>query len=245
MVRLLLLFLTPLAVLLVGAWWSRRFAVAPQDVAAGVPVAGEVPVAAVVRDVLCRLDSRAARQFVQFETAVAETLMVGGDRQALEELLSGLCSHAIETTPCGRVLVTAGHRGGGTAIAIVDDGIGMPTVRTAGVLERSREFLTLLGGKLETHRRQGVGTTMTILLPAHADRAGEVPWNATIRNAMADFARVTETQPDRSPASVAAPQGVSGTAASPIFTLCASTPKPTSTAITTATTPATPASAQL
>jgi hypothetical protein len=196
MARLLLLFLTPLVVLLVGAWWSRRFALAPQDVAAGVPVAGEVSVAQVIRDVLFRLDSRAARQFVRLETAVAETLMIGGDRQALEELLSGLCSHAIENTPCGRVLVTAGHRGGGTAIAIVDDGIGMPTVRTAGVLERSREFLTLLGGKLETHRRQGVGTTMTILLPTRVDR-GAVPWNATVRGAMADFARVTETQPDR------------------------------------------------
>ena len=192
----LLLFLTPLAVLLVGAWWSRRFALAPQDVAPGVPVAGEVSVAQVVREVLFRLDSRAARQFVRFETAVAETLMVGGDRQALEELLSGLCSHAIETTPCGRVLVTAGHRGGGIAITIVDDGIGMPTVRTAGVLERAREFLTLLGGKLETHRRQGVGTTMTILLPARPDRGAD-SWNATIHNTMTDFARVTETQKGR------------------------------------------------
>ncbi len=244
MARFLLLVLTPLVVLMVGAWWSRRFALAPPQAAAAPPVAGEMSVAQVIREVLFRLDSRAARQFVRLETAVAETLMAGGDRQALVELLSGLCSHAIETTPCGRVLVTAGHRRGGVAIAIVDDGIGMPTVRTAGVLERAREFLSLLGGKLETQRRQGVGTTMTILLPAPVAR-GEVPWDATIRNAMADFARVTETEPGRTPAPVAAPYGVSGTAASPIFTLCASTPKPTSTAITTATTPATPARAQL
>jgi len=195
MARLLLLFLTPLTVLVVAAWW-RRFAPAPQEIFAEAPITAEMPVAQLIREVLFRLSNRAARQFVRLETAAVETLMIGGDRQALAELLSDLCAHAIETTPCGRVLVTAGHRDGGTAIAISDDGVGMPTARTAGVLERSREILTLLGGKLETHCRQGVGTTMTITLPAHAEGGAEA-WNATIRNTMADFARVTETQPDR------------------------------------------------
>jgi hypothetical protein len=195
MARLLLLFFTPLAVLLVGAWWRRRFDTVPREDAAGLPVAGEVPVVRLVRDVLCRLDRRAARQFVRLETAMAETLMIGGDLRALEELLSGLCAHAIETTPCGRVLVTAGHRGGGIAIAIVDDGIGLATARTAGVLGRAGEILAALGGRLEIQRRQDHGTTMTILLPAPADQ-GAAPWNATIRNAMADFARVTETPRD-------------------------------------------------
>lgn len=235
MARLMLLFLTPLAVFAVGAWWRRGFEPAPQMVASGVPAAGEVLVAQVIREVLFRLHSQAARQLVRLETAVAETLTIGGDRQALVELLSGLCSHAIETTPCGRILVTANHREGGTAIAIVDDGIGQQSAETASVLERSREALTLLGGKLAARSRQGVGTTVMILLPNRAAN-GTAPWNATIRNAMADFARVTEA---------ATPQAVSGTATWPISTSRASTPKPTSTAITTATTPATPASAQL
>jgi signal transduction histidine kinase len=118
--------------------------------------------------------------------AIEEDLMIGGDRQLLEELLSALCLHAIQTTPCGRVLVTARRRGPEIAVTISDDGIGMTITRTAEVMKRAREMLSLLGGKIEIERERGVGTTATILLLAHT-----APWNATIQNAMADFARVT------------------------------------------------------
>jgi signal transduction histidine kinase len=190
MARLLLLLLIPLAVVQLAAWWRRFNPALPQ---LEPPAIGDACVDTIVRQVLFRLHGRATRQFVRLETAIAETLTFPGDRQALEQILTVVCAHAIETTPCGRVLVTACHRDGGTRIAIVDDGTGMPLVHAVGVVESSRETLVLLGGSLETVSRKGVGTTTTILLPASATE----PWNATIRNAMADFARVTETQPVR------------------------------------------------
>ncbi len=197
MARLLLLLLVPLAIVQLAAWW-RRYS-APPQLATEPPIDAEAHLENIVRRVLFRLHGRATRQLVRLETAIAETLKFPGDRQALEELLTVLCGHAIEITPCGRVLVTASHRGGSTAITIVDDGIGVATARTARVLDLSREALALLGGTLDVRQRQGVGTTMTILLPAPAS-APAGPWNATIRNTMADFARVTESHTDRASA---------------------------------------------
>lgn len=194
MARMLILSCTPLMMLALGGWWRRFDAYTwprPRPEPGGL---GEVPLAQVVRDVLWRLDEKAARQFSRLEMAIEEDLTIGGDRQVLDELLSALCLHAIQTTPCGRVLITARRRGPEIAVTVSDDGIGMPITRTAEVMERAREMLSLLGGRIEVERQQGVGTTATILLPAHT-----APWNATIQNAMADFARVTAPR-ERNPA---------------------------------------------
>jgi signal transduction histidine kinase len=185
MARMLLLFLTASAVVLAGDRWRRRFGPAPRPSAIEP---GDAQLEKIVRNVLFRLHAKATRQLVRLEIAIEKNLIFGGDRQALEEMLLLVCGHAIETTPCGRVLLTAHHRDGATRIAIVDDGTGMPLVHAAVALERSRETLVLLGGSLETVSRKGVGTTTTILLPPPPTE----PWNATIRNTMADFARVTE-----------------------------------------------------
>ena len=42
---------------------------------------------------------------------------------------------------------------------------------------------------METVYEAGAGSSVTVLLPAHTP-----PWNATIENTMADFARVTAAQ---------------------------------------------------
>ena len=184
---ILVLLLTPITMLAIGDCWRRLEArLWPAQRNAPAPAPGEVPLAHVVRDVLWRLDSTAARQFARFDFAVAEDLVVGGDRQAVEELLSLLCLYAIETTPCGRVLVTARRQAAEIAISIVDDGVGVALPRTGAVIDRAREMLAVLGGRLKMEFRKEVGTTATIGLPVHA-RA----WDATIQSAMADFERVT------------------------------------------------------
>ena len=196
MSRFLFLLLASSLLLIVAILRRRQFDPAAADATFETVIPGQIPVARVIRETLRRLEVRANRQFVRLELAADDTLMIPGDREALAELLSVLCLHAVEGTPCGRVLVTASHRDGGTTIAIVDDGIGMDTGRSERRLEVSREALSLLGGSLDVKRRQGVGSTVTIRLPAHAT-VSTTPWNATIQSTMADFARVTETTSSR------------------------------------------------
>ena len=171
--------------LTLGGWWRRfddRFAPAAKVEA---PQAGEIPLARLVREMLCRLQGKAARQLVHLQMAVAEELTIGGDRQVLEELLFALCLQAIQTAPCGSVLVAACQRGPELAITVADDGIGTPSAYAAKVMEAAHEMLTLLGGRIEVTRGRRAGTSATLLLPAQAP-----PWNATIQNAMADFSRI-------------------------------------------------------
>ncbi len=186
MTRLLILSCGPLAMLSLGGWWrlfeARLRPVAEPD----APAPGEVPLARLVRDVLWRLDGKAARQFARLEVAVAENLTIGGDRQVIDELLSALCLQAIQTTPCGTVVVSGCQRGSEIALTIADDGTGIATTRTAEVVARARELLALLGGRMDTKYEEGAGASVTVLLPTHT-----APWNATIENTMADFARVT------------------------------------------------------
>jgi signal transduction histidine kinase len=196
MSRFLFLLLASSLLLIVAILRRRQFNPAPADAAFDTVIPGQIPVARVICDALRRLEVRAHRQFVRLEAAVDDTLMIAGDREALAELLSVLCLHAIESTPCGRVLVTAIHRDTGTTIAIVDDGIGMDTARTERRLEVSREALSLLGGTLDVKRRQGVGSTVTIRLPV-PETVPTTPWNATIQSTMADYTRVTATQSSR------------------------------------------------
>ena len=195
MTRLLILSCGPLAMFSLGGWWrlfeSRLRPPAKPD----APAPGEVPLARLVRDVLWRLDSRAARQFARLEMAVAEDLAIGGDRQVIDELLSALTLQAIQTTPCGTVVVSGCRRGSEIAVTIADDGMGIATPRSVEAVARARELLALLGGRMETAYEEGAGASITLLLPAHTP-----PWNATMENAMADFARVTAPREARAAA---------------------------------------------
>jgi len=185
MTGLLILGCAPLAMLTLGGWWrrfgDRRWSAAEIE----APKPGEIPLARLVRHVFFRLDGKATRQFVRLQMAVADELTIGGDRQVLEELLYSLCLQAIETAPCGSVLVAACRRGEEIAITVADDGIGVPSTRSTKVMGAARETLALLGGRIEAARKQGAGATITMLLPTHTP-----PWDATIQNAMADFSRI-------------------------------------------------------
>jgi hypothetical protein len=126
---LLILGYAPLAMLSLGDWWRQVEAgLWPRTEPESAAAPGEVPLADLVRDVLWRLDNKAAHQFARLEMAVAEGLVAGGDRQVVDELLSTLCLHAIQSTPCGNVLLTARRHGEEIVVRIVDDGIGIATV---------------------------------------------------------------------------------------------------------------------
>ena len=186
MTHLHLLSCGPLLILSLGGWW-RHVEAQLRPVAQVDPLApGEVPLAELVREVLWQLDGTAARHFARLDMAVAEDLTIAGDRQIVHELLSMLCLHAIHSTPCGTILVTARLHGEEVAVRIVDDGMGVATTRTVQIMQRTREMLALLGGRIENLHHEGAGSSVTVLLPAYAP-----PWNAMIATTMAQFARVT------------------------------------------------------
>jgi hypothetical protein len=68
-------------------------------------------VAAEAEAVLQGLQNLAARQLVRLEVAVQPGLAIVGDQRAFRETLGELARSAIEQSPCGCVLLTAGRVG--------------------------------------------------------------------------------------------------------------------------------------
>jgi signal transduction histidine kinase len=122
--------------------------------------------------------------------------LLRADRRRLRQILLNLLSNAIKFTPSGgEVRVTAAHREQGIAITVADTGIGMAADDIPKALERfgqidsslsrkyegtglglplSKRLVELHGGTLVIESAVGVGTRVTINLPADrnaADRA--------------------------------------------------------------------------
>src|SRR4051794_38946348 len=76
MTRLLILGCAPLAMLTLGGWWRRFDGCFAPAAKVETPQAGEIPLARLVREMLCRLEGKAVRQFVRLQMAVAEDLTI-------------------------------------------------------------------------------------------------------------------------------------------------------------------------
>ncbi len=120
---------------------------------------------------------------------------IEADRRALKHVLLNLLSNAVKFTPDGgEVTVRLAKWKGFLRIAIADTGVGIPKVDLAKLgrpfeqvenqftkshkgsglgLAISRSLLELHGGMLEIASREGLGTTVTCVLPLRA--AGAMP----------------------------------------------------------------------
>lgn len=111
------------------------------------------------------------------------------DAERIGRLLGGLLANAVQFTPAGgRVTVTARPTGEGWEVAVADTGIGIPAAdrrtvfdafaraanaQDTGVAAASsglglaigRTVAAMHGGGLELTSEEGVGTTVTLLLP--------------------------------------------------------------------------------
>ncbi|HEY0521981.1 MAG TPA: ATP-binding protein, partial [Stellaceae bacterium] len=120
--------------------------------------------------------------------AASDLLCVRADPRRIRQVLFNLMNNAIKFTPAGgEVTVTAMRRDAEIAISIADTGIGIAPEDIPTALERfgqidgslarryegaglglplSKRLVELHGGKLELTSEVGVGTMVSILLPA-------------------------------------------------------------------------------
>jgi signal transduction histidine kinase len=128
---------------------------------------------------------RGARD-VELVADVAEEVHALGDRQRLSQVLVNLCTNACDASPNdARVEVRARHEDGQVVIDVIDYGSGMSAVVRARAMEPFfttkmagegtglglslvYSILTDLGGSLDLHSEIGIGTTVTVRLPAAA-----------------------------------------------------------------------------
>jgi signal transduction histidine kinase len=109
------------------------------------------------------------------------------DERALKQVLLNLLSNAVKFTgPGGQVDVTVGLSDAGLSISVRDTGIGIPADEIERVFEPfgqvdsslarsfegtglglpiARALMTMHGGSLELESTEGVGTTVTMILP--------------------------------------------------------------------------------
>jgi signal transduction histidine kinase len=130
------------------------------------PLAGDaVDMASEATALLERFESFAAARFVTLEAAVAPSLSVRVDPRALREILSDLLARAIETSPGGRVLLTAADVAGRVQVTVSDDGARADRDVRASWLRSAQRLTALQGATMDIDARSGQGTTVIVRIP--------------------------------------------------------------------------------
>lgn len=146
-----------------------------------------VSVGSVVRDVVGDFGPEAAAAAIDLRVEVSDGVVAWCDRRGLYRILSNLVDNAIKYNRRGGwVEVQAGTEGDETTIRIADSGEGIPPGELRAVLQRFyrldrartpgrgglglglaivKHMVQHLGGRLDLRSREGVGTTVTVLLP--------------------------------------------------------------------------------
>lgn len=137
----------------------------------------QIDVAAEVRAVLGRFDSRASRQFANFDTAMQPGLTARADPATFRQVLAELIGAAVRRAPCGQVLVVAGRQGDRVQISVSDDGMVLGRNATESALREVAALTALQGGTLDIDVRPGEGTTILMRLP---DRTATHPVDLVI-----------------------------------------------------------------
>ena len=124
-----------------------------------------------------QFESFAAERYVALELAVQPGLAVRTDARAFREIVGDLLAHAIEHSPCGRVLLGALHTGGRVEITVSDD-----AAHADRALRPAERLAALQGATLEIDARPGQGTIAVLRLPAAASgRNSRIEAEAPVR----------------------------------------------------------------
>jgi signal transduction histidine kinase len=150
----------------------------------------QVDLTALVREV-CHLQRELTPDANILEPAETEQLLVYGDAGLLSQLFSNVLSNAVKYSPAGGLIrVAAAHEGAQVAVAIEDNGIGIPEADRDRVFERYyrgsntsgivgtgvglslvKTIADLHKGVIALHSREGEGSRFTVRLPALAAEA--------------------------------------------------------------------------
>jgi signal transduction histidine kinase len=126
-----------------------------------------------------------------------DPLPVEGDQASLERAMLNVLSNAVKYTPAGgSVTVTGRSDGAEVVVSVADTGIGIPAADQEQLFSRFfrasnardsnlpgtglglalvRELLERQNGAVEVSSREGVGTTVTLRLPARDPRNATAP----------------------------------------------------------------------
>jgi two-component system cell cycle sensor histidine kinase PleC len=152
----------------------------------------DLNVAPIIEDCLSVLSVTARQRDVELTSSVSGRLSVKVDDRAIRHILLNLLSNAVKfTPPGGRVTLTAAASSDTMiALAVADTGVGIASTDLDRIFEpfrqadtamsRAREgtglglpitkrLVELSGGRLTLESRVGLGTTVTVWLPATED----------------------------------------------------------------------------
>jgi two-component system phosphate regulon sensor histidine kinase PhoR len=147
-----------------------------------------LPVAALLREVLGDFEPEALRAGVMLEIDAPDDLRCWADRRGLYRVLSNLVDNAIKYNRRGGWVRARGHlRGDQAVLQVADSGEGIPAAELGAVMQRFyrvdkartpgrgglglglaivKHMVQLMGGSLSLDSREGVGTQVTVSLPA-------------------------------------------------------------------------------
>ena len=153
----------------------------------------ETDLAEIAREAVSMVIKEAESKGLRLETELPETLPMNGDRLKLRQVLLNILSNAVKfTEPGGSVRITGDVQDGSIRITVTDTGIGIPKEHLSKLgkpfeqvanqfsrahggsglgLAISRSLIEMHGGTLRIESEEGLGTTVTILLPAAASLA--------------------------------------------------------------------------
>jgi len=144
--------------------------------------AGSCDVAAIIAEVAGVLSHEAERRGVKLQTKVsADIAKVSVSAEAMNDMVSNLVVNALEATPRGgHVLVTGVSRDGAYALAVEDDGPGIPAALREKILQ---PFFTT--------KSQGTGLGLAIVARRVAEFGGKVDWESPVHDGQGTRFRVT------------------------------------------------------
>ncbi|MEO0620444.1 MAG: HAMP domain-containing sensor histidine kinase, partial [Pseudomonadota bacterium] len=154
-----------------------------------------------------KLQRAGIRLHIEVEPGIEDVL---ADANRMKQVLYNLLSNAIGFSQEGAHVRLTCHRDGGMVVfAVSDDGVGIPAEMHETVFERFesnaqgtrhrgaglglaivRSLVELHGGKIALASQPGVGTTVTVRIPASAAARGHVPGVPT------EFLRDASSQTD-------------------------------------------------
>jgi hypothetical protein len=114
---------------------------------------------------VAQLQEMAHRHQVELQVAVQPKLAMWADPCALQQMLVGILSQAIERAEGGAVLVSAGWHGGRVQVTVMDDGSAGDHATLLGLLREVAQCAALQGGTFEIECRKLSGTRAVLRMP--------------------------------------------------------------------------------